>query len=238
MAGIRRPSRLTLALLALFLLAPPVSWAKIFKYVDRDGNLHFVDDESLIPPDSRPDTKVYSDPEDDLSPKERAKLKAVRDRERDEDDARRRAEDEKKAREAYLKSLETPVIIRENQVLVPVEVGYGGRKADLTLLLDTGATHTVIYRHAVANLAIEPIEKSVSRVAGGFLVRSYVVKFGHVKVGPWQAEDVEALMMDHVGPGTPEQGLLGMDFLSQRDYRIDYARQLILWADPKARGRE
>ncbi len=238
MAGIRRASRITLWLLALSLVVPPVSSAKIYKYVDPDGNIHFVDDESLIPPECRPDSRTYSEPEDDLTPSERAKLKAVREREREEDEARRRAQERKKAREAYLKSLETPVVIRGNQVLVPVEVGYGGRKAGLTLLLDTGASRTLIYRHAVASLEIDQPEKTVSRVAGGLLVKTYRARLRYLKVGPWEAEDVEVALMDHVGPAADEHGLLGMDFLSRRDYRIDYEKQLIRWAEPKKDPRE
>ncbi len=237
MSGIRRASRLALGLLALSMLVTAASWAKIFKYVDRDGNIHVVDDESLIPPDCLPDTRVYSDPEDNLSPNERVKFKELRQRERDEEEALRRAEEAKKAQEAYMKSLQTPVIIRGNQVLVPVEVGYGGRKAELTLLLDTGASRTLIYRHAVASLEIDQAEKAVARVAGGHLVKSYRARLRYLKVGPWEAEDIEVALMDHVGPASDEHGLLGMDFLNRRDYRIDYENQVIRWADPRKKGK-
>jgi len=41
---------------------------------------------------------------------------------------------------------ETQVIIRGNQVLVPVILGYRGRQTEALLLLDTGASITVLYQ--------------------------------------------------------------------------------------------
>jgi hypothetical protein len=37
------------------------------------------------------------------------------------------------------------------------------------------------------------------------------------------------MVIEHQGPAVGSDGLLGMDFLMNVRYRIDYERQLILW---------
>ncbi len=48
--------------------------------------------------------------------------------------------------------METQVIIRGNQVIVPVNVRWRNSKRTLNLLLDTGASITVLHQSAVAPL--------------------------------------------------------------------------------------
>jgi hypothetical protein len=185
----------------------------------------------------RPDARAYREPEDHLSGEERAERKARGQREQEEQEARRREEEDGKVREAYRKSLETPVTIRENQVLVPVRVGYGGREVEVRLLLDTGASRTLLYRHSVEQLEIDRAERAIAQVAGGYRVLTYRVKMQFIQVGPWKSEDMEVFVMGHVAPNTAEDGLLGMDFLGHRDYRIDYANGLIRWAPRHTTGK-
>ena len=50
---------------------------------------------------------------------------------------------------------ETPVIIKGNQVLVPVTLGYGSKKTEALLLLDTGASIITLFQEIFEQLAIK-----------------------------------------------------------------------------------
>ena len=114
-------------------------------------------------------------------------------------------------------------------VLVPVTIGKGKNEMEVTMLLDTGASITVIHREIADQLNLKTISKAKLMIAGGQVLDSEIVKLDFLDVGPIKKQGLEASVIEHVGPQTPYQGLLGMNFLKGVNYRIDYEREVIQW---------
>ena len=138
----------TLLICSLILTIPVAGMAGIYKYRDANGQLHFVDDESRVPTEFRDDMTSISESQESLtgygSQNNRQKPVATPLLEQKKTDSRAT----KKKRRAH----QTPVEIKGNRVLVPVEVAMGNRTAKLSLLLDTGATTTVFHRESLTKL--------------------------------------------------------------------------------------
>lgn len=124
---------------------------------------------------------------------------------------------------------ETKVTVKGNQVLVPVTLGYGGKEIKVSLLLDTGASITTLNRDAVKRFQLAQPLKSKLIVPGGKTIDADVVQLSYIKVGPHKVANLLAGIIDHKGMPVEFQGLLGMNFLREVDYKIDFERQVILW---------
>ena len=123
----------------------------------------------------------------------------------------------------------TKVIIKGNQVLVPVTIGYSGKKIEGLLLLDTGASIVALHRDFVEKLKIIDTQKTKLMVVGGETITADVVKLDFVEVGRIKKTELYGVIVDHVGPPVSHKGLLGMNFLSGLDYKIDFERRVIIW---------
>ncbi len=217
-------------------LIPPEANSEFYRYVDKDGKVHFVDDLDKIPTEYRKDLKAYKERFENLTETERNTIlederqKAAKRSEALQNRIRKRREidNERREQEKGSKTYTTSVRIKGNHVLVPVKLGYGRKEVQAMFVLDTGAEVTVMHRDIADRLNIRGTKKGFVRVAGGKKVEVGVVKLSHLKAGPHKKKDLSTVI---ISPEYPlhYNGLLGMNFLRDLEYSIDFENRLIRW---------
>lgn len=213
---------------------------EFYRYEDKDGTVHYVEDKQSIPPEYRKQKKVYREEQDDL-PEEERQLRAAKvqqdrrrqllqqDRQAEAQRQSRRQQEEEAARQALRRSLETPVVISGNQVFVPVSLAYNGNSTEAMLLLDTGASITLITPQVAERLQIGQVEGARVKGVGGRVLRAGKAQLSRVKAGPASRDDMPVVIVGERGGSSFGDGLLGMDFLRGFKYSVDFSRSLIVW---------
>jgi predicted aspartyl protease len=121
------------------------------------------------------------------------------------------------------------VVVRGNQVLVPVVIGYRGREVEALLLLDTGASFTIVHENVARRVMLTGTENREAIVVGGSRIPIRMAQVDYIQVGPYRVSGAQVAIIRHKGPQLARQGLLGMDILQALDYRIDMNRRVIVW---------
>lgn len=232
---------------AAVLLGWTAAEAAFFKYTDRQGRIHYVDEIWKVPMEYRGQVGRISERYDHLPEEEKAqaieedrkrqtaleierqRLTELQLKELSEREAAERRQRADLDRRRALAGMETRVAVVNNQILVPVTFAHQGREVATQLILDTGASHTVLHRATAAPLNIVTLAKGKSTIAGGQTVATELGKVDAMRVGPIEARDIHVTLIPFEGPRPPYGGLLGMDFLSQVEYSIDYANQVVRW---------
>lgn len=126
---------------------------------------------------------------------------------------------------------ETKVSIYGNMVVAPVTIYTGSRTVQVQLLVDTGASITAINSDVASRLGtnLDAAPQGMAQVAGGGMIRARAMRVDRVAVGSRCKRNMIVAVIDHNGPPANFDGLLGMDFLRDHRYHIDFRNRAIVW---------
>lgn len=204
--------------------------AEIYRYIDDNGHAVYVDNLASVPAQFR---QKFIDEQEE------------RDRTTEQSNAQYTEHDNQKTTDWDLRWQElvvdnavsdteqfarvTPVTIIRNQVIVPVQIRLKRKKVQLNLLLDTGASITLLHQQSIKRLNIGKTRSRRAKIADGSTVDIKIAKMSELSVGPIRLQNIPVAIIENQSRRSQFDGLLGTDVLRQHPYNIDYNNEQIIW---------
>ncbi|SCX92945.1 retropepsin-like aspartic protease [Desulfoluna spongiiphila] len=207
-----------------WLLSCQTGYAEFYQYRNEDGVICFTDDLSEVPQEEADKSKVFYDQFDERPEESRVELK---------EEEMTKEELERKANplpEAASRVASTRFTFADNKILVRVTIGNNSRSVSAILLLDTGASTTVIHEALARRVGLRNMATGQASVAGGHTIQTGITTADFISLGPKRLDNPTITVIPYYGGHTQHEGLLGMDFLKNFPHTIDTANHRILWA--------
>lgn len=121
----------------------------------------------------------------------------------------------------------TKFTVSNNQILVPVTLSHKGIVLNTQMVLDTGCSHTSIPFHVLDKLNVTYSGDVLSTLADGSITEGKRTMIDTLIVGPRRASNLS--ITGSKVSGSMNKGLLGMNFLKENPFHIDFNKQMIIW---------
>ena len=116
-----------------------------------------------------------------------------------------------------------PVLSTGPSTIVTVTLN---RSNNANLMVDTGATSTIVSRRLAGLLSLRPIGNATAHTVGG-VIGVAIARLQSLKVGEAEVTDLPVVIHDF-SPDPRFEGLLGMDFLGRYQIGLDVQRQVLV----------
>jgi hypothetical protein len=116
-----------------------------------------------------------------------------------------------------------PVLSTGRSTIVSVTLN---RSINANLMLDTGATNTIVSRRLAALLSLRPMANATVHTVGG-VIGVAIARLQSLRVGEAEVTDLPVVIHDF-SPDPRFEGLLGMDFLGRYQIGLDVQKQILV----------
>lgn len=193
--------------------------AKIYKWTDQNGSVHYTEDLSQVPPEQRLLVEQQAkDEETKRNPVQKIDAGA----------ASRASAPTANSRVASSGTHRIRVAGAASAMYVTTRIN---NSVDIAMHVDTGASYVVIGRSTARalGLGIDSSTPTIMLSTANDVVRQPIVMLDSIQVGTARVENVQAVVSDSFG----DDGLLGLSFFNYFNYSIDSARGIITLRENK-----